>query len=145
MRRYVVIGALLALTVAALAVPAQADPPNVPEDGPYVNEFEAWNPCLGVWEGFTIVFAPFDHFHRNVGVFRDGERDGWTASGFVMERGRFQIVEVWGGNFIQKFDDVFRHPNGDAFRTVGTFRFVGGAPAVVGVESTCLTGPSIEP
>ena len=134
---------MAAVLMSALALPAAADEPNTPPDAPWVNTFESWNPCLGIVEEYTIVFTPFDHFHDNNVVFQDKNRHGWTESGFVMEHGQFHVVGVEDGVFIQRFLDIFRHPDGQAFLTKGTVRFAGSSPVVDDLRLTCLTGPTI--
>lgn len=139
-RSLTIVIAMFLLAVSAL--PALADPPNQ-SDEPSVNTFDAWNPCLGVFEKFTLVFTPFDHFHSNNVVFQDKDRHGETASGFLMEHGQFHVVGVDDGPFVRHFNDVFRHPDGDAFRTKGTLRFAGNSPVVDTLKSTCLGAPTI--
>lgn len=140
-RLFLTVGAAIAL-VALSAPPAEAGKPSYPDE-PVVNTFDAWNPCMGTVEEHTIVFTPFDHFHNNNVVFQDKNRHGWTASGYVMEHGQFHVIGVDGGPFVRQFIDIFRHPNGSAYRTMGTLRFTGNSPAVDVLKLTCLTGPTL--
>ena len=134
---------VVSFLVVALAVPAAADPPNTPPDAPFVDVFDAWNPCLGVMEEHTIVFTPFDHFHNNNIVFIDKDRHGWTESGYLM-KGTYHLAAHANGNFKESFRDVFRHPDTNSmFHATLTIRFVGNAPVIEEFTLECKTGPTI--
>ena len=133
--------AVVVILVGLLAIPAAADPPNTEE--PVVDEFVAWNPCLGVFEDHTIAFTPFDHFHSNNALFHDKDRHGFTASGFLLDNGVFNVRARPDGIFVH-LKDVWRNPEtGDMFHAEGTFRVVGSAPVVDEFALTCITGPTI--
>lgn len=133
---------VMAVLVGLLALPAAADPPNVET---ITDEFDAPNPCLGVVEPHTITFTSADHFHENNVVLKDSDRQGFTASGFLLVRGRFNLVETETG-VMAKLKDVWQHPDThETFQAVGTLRIVGNAPVIEEFILECLTGPTILP
>ncbi|MGH8946942.1 MAG: hypothetical protein ACRDVL_12440 [Acidimicrobiia bacterium] len=134
--------AVVIAVVGLLALPAAADPPNVET---FTETFVAPNPCLGNVEQHTITITTADHFHGDTEVLRDVDRHGFTESGFLLEGGRFHLVEMEAGIVI-KLKDVWRHPDTlEAFQAVLEVRVVGNAPVIDEFTLECLTGPTILP
>lgn len=136
--------AVTAILVGLLAFPAAAGPPVI--DGPQPPaEFTDTDPCTGEDHDVSITVTFFDHFHDNGMLFRDGDRSGFTDSGYFLQGGQLHIVDHSNVELVN-FTDIWRNPEtGEMFVATGRVRFAGNSPVVVEFNLRCITGPTILP